>query len=83
MVSCLACIKTDVEAHGTLQNCGSVHSIDRKKLYQLILQEEFVQNRASDPMFILGEMIFQITGCTSYNKNDSVVLIKLLKLIYG
>ena len=44
------------------------------------MREEFVQNRASDPMFILGEMIFQITGCTTM-KNDSVVLMKLLKLI--
>ena len=47
-----------------IQNCGLVHSIDREKLYQLILQQEFIQNRASDPMFILDETIFQITGCT-------------------
>ena len=46
--------KTDVEAHKMIQNCGSVHSIDRKKLNQLILQQEFIQNRASDQMFILG-----------------------------
>ena len=34
-----------------------------------MLWQEFVQNRASDPMFILGEMIFQITGCT-ITKNE-------------
>ena len=66
--SCLACIKTDVEAHETIQNCGLVHSIDREKLYQLILWQKFIQNRASVPMFILGEMIFQITGCTTTKK---------------
>ena len=48
-----------------IQNCGLVHSIDREKLYQLILQQEFIQNRESEPMFILDETIFQITGCTT------------------
>ena len=30
VVSCLAWIKTDVEAHETIQNSGLVHFIDRK-----------------------------------------------------
>ena len=69
-----------METHETIQIYGLVHFIDRGKLHQLILRQEFVQNRVSDPMFILGEMIFQITGYTTM-KNDTIVLMKLLKLI--
>ena len=61
VVNHLICVKTDVETHEKIQNCGLVYSIDREKLHQLILQQEFVQNIASDQMFILGEMVFQIT----------------------
>ena len=65
MVSCLAYIKTDVEVHETIQNCGLVYSIDSEKLHRLILQEQFVQNIpgtvASDQMFISGEIVFLIT----------------------
>ena len=61
VVSCLACIKPDVQARKMIWNCGLVYSIDREKLHQLILWQEFVQNIASDQMFILGEMVFQIT----------------------
>ena len=34
MVSCLACAKTDVEAHEIIWNCELVYSIDRKKAHQ-------------------------------------------------
>ena len=53
----LACIKTEMEAKEMIQNYGLVYSIDTEKL-QLILQQEFIQNIASDQMFILGEMVF-------------------------
>ena len=33
-------------------------------------------------MFILGEMVFQMTLAALQQKNDSVFLMKLLKLIY-
>ena len=33
----------------------------QKKLYQLILRQEFIQNIASDQIFISSEMVFQIT----------------------
>ena len=32
----LACVKTDVEAHETIWNCGLVYSIDREKPHLLI-----------------------------------------------
>ena len=51
--------KTDIETHETIQNYGLVYSIDTEKL-QLILQQEFIENIASDYMFISGEMVFQI-----------------------
>ena len=81
VVSHLACIKTDVEAHKVIRNCGLVYPIDREKLHQLILQEEFVHNIARDQMFISDKMVFQIHNWLHYNENDSVFLIKLLKLI--
>ena len=53
--------KTNVEANKTTWNCGLIYSFDKEKLYQLILQQEFIQNIASDQMFISGEMVLQIT----------------------
>ena len=47
----LACVKTDVVAHKMIQNCGLVYSIGTEKL-QLILQQQFIQNIASDQIFI-------------------------------
>ena len=32
MVSYLACVKTDVEVHEKIRNCGLFYSIDRKSL---------------------------------------------------
>ena len=75
--SCLACIKTDVEAHEMIQNCELVHSINREKLYQLILWQKFIQSRASVPMFILGEMLSKLLAALQ----RKIVLMKLLKLI--
>ena len=42
-------------------------SIDREKLHQLIiiLLQEFVENTASDLVLLSGEMVFQITDCTT------------------
>ena len=60
----IACVKTNVEAHETIQNCGLVYFIDREKLHQLTLWQEFVQNKSSDQIFISGEMVFQITLAT-------------------
>ena len=49
MDSHLACVKTDVEAPKMIWNCELVYSINRQKLdEQLILQQEFIQNMASD-----------------------------------
>ena len=48
----IACTKTNVEAHKTIQNCGLVYSMDREKLHQLILRQDFVQHIPSDQMFI-------------------------------
>ena len=53
-----------------IQNCGLVYSIDREKLHQLILWQEFVQNIASDQMFISGEMVFQTTLAALQRKHD-------------
>ena len=53
--------KIHVEAQETIWNCGLVYSIDREKLHQLILWQEFIKNKAGDQMFISGEMVFQIT----------------------
>ena len=78
----LACIKPMwIKAHETMWNCELVYSIDREKPYQLILWQEFIQEIASHQVFISGKMVFQITqfGCTTM-KNDSVFLMKLLKL---
>ena len=72
--------KTDVETHEKTRNSGLVYSIDREKLHQLILQQQFVQNIASNQMFILNEMVFQITLAMLQRKNNSVFLMKLFKL---
>ena len=61
VVSHLACVITNVEAHETIWNCVLVYSIDREKLHQLIMWQEFVQNIASDQMFISNEIVFLIT----------------------
>ena len=45
----------------SIWNYGLMYSIDREKLHQLILWQEFIQNIAIDQMFISGEMVFQIT----------------------
>ena len=50
-----------MEAHETIQNCKIVYSINREKLHQLILRQEFVQNTASNQMLFPDENIFQIT----------------------
>ena len=81
MVSHLACIKTDVETQETIWNCRLVYSIDRKKLHQLILQQEFIQNIASDQVYMSGETVFQIILAALQRKNDSVFLMKLVKLM--
>ena len=47
--------KTHVEVHEMIWNCGLVYSIDREKLHQLILWQEFIKNIAVDQMFISGE----------------------------
>ena len=65
MTSHLASVKTDLKAH---QTCGLVYSIDRGKLHQLILLQEFVQNITSDQMFISGEIVFQMTLATLQQK---------------
>ena len=62
VVSRLACVKIDVEVHKMIRECGLVSSINREKLYQIILWKEFMWNIASDQnylMFTSGEMIFQ------------------------
>ena len=83
MVSHLACVKTDVEAYETIQNSGLVYSIHREKLYQLIVQQEFVQNIASHQMFISGEMVFQTTLAALQRKMIAhVFLMELLVLSY-
>ena len=68
--------KTDVEAHETIRNCGLVSYIDREKLDQLMLQQEFIQNIASGQMFISGEMVFQIILTALQQKNYHIFLMK-------
>ena len=68
MINHLAGAKTDLKAHETIRNCGLVYSIDRGKLHQLILLQEFVQNITSDQMFISGEIVFQMTLATLQQK---------------
>ena len=63
-------MKTDVEAHEMIWNCGLVYSIDRGKLHQLILWQEFVLNIASDQMFVSDEVVFQITLAALQQKHD-------------
>ena len=63
LYSHLACIKTDKETHEMIQNCGLAYSIDREKLHQQIFWQEFVQNIASDQMFISGEMVAIPNNC--------------------
>ena len=58
VVSHLACVK-NVKTHKTIQNCGLVYSIDREKLHQLMLPQEFIQSIGSDQIFISGEMAFR------------------------
>ena len=41
-----------------IQNYELVYSIDREKLHQLILLEEFVKNIAGNQMFISGEIVY-------------------------
>ena len=50
-----------LEAHETIWNCGLVYYIDREKLYQPILWQEFIENIASDQILISGKKLFQIT----------------------
>ena len=47
--------KNHVETHEMIWNCELVYSIDREKLHQLILWQEFIENTAVDQMFISGE----------------------------
>ena len=51
-----------------IRNCRLVYSINREKPHQLILQQEFIQNMANNQMFILGEMVFQITWAVLQRK---------------
>ena len=80
VVSHLICVKLMWKHTEKTRNSGLVYSIDREKLHQLILQQEFIQNIASDEMFISGEMVIQITLAALQQKNDSVFLMKLFKL---
>ena len=48
-----------------IQNCGLVYSVDREKFLQPALQQEFIQNIASDQMFISGEIVLQILTLTA------------------
>ena len=67
----------------TIRNCGSVYSINRENFHQVSLWHKFAQNLASDQMFISSEMVFETKfGCTT-TKNNSVFLMKLLKLIHS
>ena len=62
MVSCLACVKTDVEAHETCQKCRLVYLINREKHHQPITFSfvEKIHSEYSDQMFVSGEMVFQV-----------------------
>ena len=63
-----------MEAHEMIRNCGLVSYIDREKLDQLMLQQEFIQNIASGQMFISGEMVFQIILAALQQKDYHVFL---------
>ena len=83
VVGRLACVNTDVEPQKMIWNIGLVYSINTEMLHQLILWNKFVQNIASNQMFISGEIsgISNIFVCTTMTKNNNVFLLKLLKLI--
>ena len=61
MVSCLACVKTDMEAHEMVRNCEIVYSINREMPYQPITFSfaASICSEYSDQVFISGEMGFQ------------------------
>ena len=44
----LACVNTDVKTQKTIQNHGFVYLINREKLHQLILRQDFIQNIATE-----------------------------------
>ena len=81
MVSYLACVKTDMEAHEIIWNCRLLYSIDREKPYQPVTFS-FAVRICSE----YGDH-FKWNGFTSgfccITKNDSVLLMKLVKLVTG
>ena len=84
MVSYLACVKTNMETHEMIQNCGLIYSIDREKIHLPVTSnfcsENLFRIQWAKLMFISSEMVLQVTLAILQWK-DSILSMKFLKLI--
>ena len=79
MVSYLACVKTNMEAHEMIQNCELVYSINREKIYVPIFAVRICLEYSGQNKYLFQMKWFCEWPWLYYS--GKMIVLKFLKLI--